>query len=283
MNSVKLPDYVLEQLHRIAKAKGFSEYFIEQENGAKNDDGYVGALLHITLSGLRNVDGEKKSDECSLTCKLLPENLTQCELFNVHQLFEREVEMYNNIFPIFTDFQLEKGLTDKNGFTHFPKCYFAISDPIRNQYAIIMDDFRAKLYTLNDKLKPMTFRKVRLIMIALGRFHGLSFALRDQCPQSFNKLKSMNKTVWELFDKSAVCAGVLHNGYERAINMFASEMEEEYLKAFRNSWKDRVQLMIKSNPAEPFCVLVHGDCWANNLMFKGAQVIVIGFHNYKAN
>lgn len=53
--------------------------------------------------------------------------------------------------------------------------------------AICLEDLRPKGFVMRDRMKQMDFPHASLAFKALGRLHALSFALRDQRPEIFQK------------------------------------------------------------------------------------------------
>lgn len=269
MASNNLPEYLLEELHKIAKDNGFVDFEIEQDAGSKHGDGFMATMVNIKVSGKRNLDGVTKADDVlNLICKLLPTNVARREMFNSENVFKREVTMYNTILPIFARFQEEKGLTAENGFFDYPKCYYAISDAKTDRHVIIMDDLRPLGFLLWDKLQPIAYENVRLLMTALGRYHALSFAIRDQRPEVFATFYDLSDVLLEMIESGPNMETIFNAGMEQSMSFFEEKSEEyKFLESMKLSWQKTFGYCLQEKVAEPFAVVGHGDCWNNNMMF----------------
>lgn len=269
MANTNLPEYLVEELNKIAKDNGFVDYEIEQDAGSKHGDGFMATMVNIKVAGKRTVDGvTKANDELNLICKLLPTNAARRELFNSERVFEREVTMYNTVLPLFVRFQEEKGLTAENGFFDFPKSYFAVSDTKTDRHVIIMDDLRTQGFLLWDKLQPIEYENVRLLMTALGRYHALSFAIRDQRPEVFATFQDMSDVMLEMIESAPAMDGIFKAGMEQSMSFFKEKTEvHNFLDHALHTWKETFRKCLGDNVAEPFAVVGHGDCWNNNMMF----------------
>lgn len=269
MANNNLPEYLVDELNKIAKDNGFVDFKIEQDAGSKHGDGFMATMVNIKVSGKRIVDGvTKANDELNLICKLLPTNVARRELFNSEKVFEREVTMYNTVLPIFVRFQEEKGLTTENGFFDFPKCHFAVSDIKTNRHVIIMDDLRTQGFLLWDKLQPIEYENVRLLMTALGRYHALSFAIRDQRPEVFATFYDMSDVMLEMIETAPAMEDIFKAGMEQSMSIFKNKPEGyTFLENTLHTWKQTFRNCLADKVAEPFAVVGHGDCWNNNMMF----------------
>lgn len=279
----EIPTALRQHFDNIAAAEGFTDYTLDQDAGSKHGDGFMGTMVSITISGKRksseeNVAGDEtlQPDRLDLICKIEPTNAARNEQFNTSIVFEREVLCYTAILPVLEHFQREKGLTEDNGFFGFPKCYLATNNPGTNEAIIIMQNLRPLGYNLWDKMKPIGFDNVRLLMEQLGRLHGLSFVLRDQRPEVLDVFRKMDNVLHKMVDTKAV-GSILESCYDRAENVLDDEIDKEHIRKYRKIWIDVIKECAQSSKAESFEVMAHGDCWNNNMMFLNNEV---GFDCY---
>lgn len=274
MSNLNLPEYVIEQLEKIAKTAGFSEYSFKQDTGSKHGDGFMGTMVNITVTGQRNLNGTMKLDKLDLICKMLPAGKAQRDMLCLETVFAREVELYSRVLPIFKKFQAEKGLKESNGFFEFPNCYCAISDAKQDHYLIIMDDLRSIGYNMWNKQVSLEYEHVRLLLTALGRCHALSIALRDQRPEVFDTFRALDDLLLHIIDNSVAMDSFFTDGIAQSIRLFQGRPELDYLTKLRDTWKDRFVKILGSDQSGDFCVIGHGDCWNNNFMFLNNEVRV---------
>lgn len=281
--SIHLPQYVRDLLADIAKNEGFEHFdesCVDLNSGSSQDDGFFGNLVAVTIS-------DKKTGECNgdtgdtseqptslhLLCKLIPSNEDTRVEMNMDAIFARETFFYQNVLPEFEKFQLSKGLNAKNGFFGFPKCYACVCDESKDQFVIVMEDMRARNYGMWPKKQPVDLDHVKSVLREMAKFHAVSLALNDQHPDVFKKLK----TVYDLFRslmKRQTFINYFNGSHERAVNILEEQLPE-YAPKFRSIWENAVPLLDKvldGNDFEPYSVLVHADCWNNNILFKYDQV-----------
>lgn len=259
----ELPKYVDALLEDIIASKGFTNYTIEYKPGSNHGDNFLGVMTSVTVSGIRN----EKEAQLHLVCKLAPSNAARREEFKSGTVFLREAIMYNEILPLFTEFQREKGLCDNDAFKSYPKCYKAIADEAADQMVIIMEDMRPKGFTMYPRNKPTTAENVFKLVEQLGRFHGISFALKHQRPAIYERLQQLPDIFCEVFlsDNFLKSLGM---GYDRAIASLKDEKHIEILSDVKANMKEYMCEMLREGACGDFGVIAHGDPHLNNILYK---------------
>lgn len=264
-----LPDYLIELLDSIAKKEGFESFTYSISAGSNHGDGFLAAMKRITVSGKRN----GSDDELSLIFKLMPSSAARREQFNSTKVFSREVTMYNKVLKLMNDFQIEKGISAEDGFFDYPKCYGVIEDEANDRFALVMEDLKKSNYEMFDKFKPSDYNHVKLFMESLGKYHAVSFALKDQRPGIFEQFKDLEDIFADQVEKSPdMMQAMFRFAYDRAITAFENDIAKENAVLTLKKLKENFLRDLKNLPvgrkSEPFSVINHGDCWNNNLMFK---------------
>lgn len=261
-----LPEFWLEKINEIAEDAGFTDFTVAPDLGSNHGDGFMATMTGATITGTRN---GQQHDHLGLICKSLPNNTARRQLFSAARAFEREVYMYNKVLPELAAFQREKNINDEadGGFFNFPKCYFAISNMVSDHHVIIMENLRQKGYAMCDRNALIDFDCVSTFMTTIGRFHGVSFALKDQRPEVFETFREMDDIMLDMLFRSKGWEDVFNAGYDNILTMFKETRDVKYLSEVRANWSRYFQECLDSGVAAPFEVIGHGDCWINNLMF----------------
>lgn len=263
-----VPQYAIFALNRIAKEENFTDYVIHYDRGSNFGDGFVAEIVRATIKGKKLIKGVEDDAELVLIIKLPPESQARRQNMGMN-VFEREVLVYNEILPMFEKFQLDKGLRPGQGFVSFPKCYYASHDREKDEAIIVMEDIRKKGFKMLSKYKTVDYPHAQAVLETMAQLHGLSLAMKDQCPELFNKFKGLKDAMSEEM-VGDMLKQMTQASCQRASD--ALEPHEEVLKekvrAFGENIVDILKTCTNGELSEPYSVINHGDCWVNNIMFK---------------
>lgn len=239
--------------------KGVDNNDIKIESPDTKGDGYLSSILFADVTC--------KNKIFHLVIKLAPHREEQRSFVNSRELFRREVHFYTSIYPTIKDHQKEKRV--HNGFSSVVQCY-GTSLEDKNE-ALVLHDLKKLGYKLCDRKKPMDEHHVAKVLEEYGKLHGASLALRNQDPQRF-------RDITDSLNKSDVLADMVHLTksleiydcrFQQTAEMLKSkgfEKEAEKINKFRAEIPDI--MLNTSTPNDVHSVILHGDCWCNNMMFK---------------
>lgn len=171
MSEKELPNFAENLLHKVAKENGFSEYSIEINHSSKPTKGVAGELFRLQIS---EKNSERKNLE--LICKVAPFNANYRKQFIIDDLFRSEIIFYSKLMPAFAKFQIAKNIPNCDQFQCYPKCYGTLIDSEKEEYAIILEDLKARDFESWPRFKLSPIDHMRMSMCELGKFHALSYA-----------------------------------------------------------------------------------------------------------
>lgn len=265
---MSISNFVIVELDRIAKNEGFIEYKIEQEAGSKHGDGFVATMLAVTLIGKRKIGDIIDDSKLHLMCKLLPENVNRRDLFDTSTIFEHEIYVYNEILSAFDQFQREKNIPSEDRFNEYPKCFGTASDLEKGEHVIIMENLKCTGYGMWDKTKLIDYETVCLYMKTLGKLHALSFALRDQKPDVFDRISRFEDVLVRLLKRDDTMKVMLEGGLDKGVSNLDQPAERKVLEDLKTDCKDEMIRLLNPELAGKFYVIGHGDSWNNNLFYS---------------
>lgn len=261
-----IPSYLLKLLETVARREGFAEGFrIASTSGSNVGDGFIGLVLSVIISGTRTGIADQ---ELVLICKIPPSSELRQKLSVIP--FQQEIAIYETFLPAFVKFQQAKGISESDGFFAFPKCYGTHADEAKQEFAIVLEDLRQRGFRLWNKFSPIDYQHVKLAFTQLGKFHAVSFALRQQRPDIFGQIKSMGSILMNMMNDLPQFAEYYEASFDSAIKALHPEDHEEISKIthLRNNFQALFRSSVSGSEAEPFSVLCHGDFWTNNMMFQ---------------
>lgn len=268
----ELPDYIHDKLDDIIRSEGFTDYSVALKPGCKHGDGFLGVLTSVTVTGTRTIDGHTKPNQSlHLLCKMAPTNAMRRQQFQSAVTFTREALMYNEILPLFAEFQREKGLSADEGYKAYPKCYTAVADELTDQYFLIMEDVRPNGYTMKPKHSSACAPHAFLTVENLAKFHAISFALKDQWPGHYLELRELTDLLTDKFFNTPHMSKVFNSTYDRAIVALRNEYHVKIVKQMKAHHVEYFKSCSTGAATHPFGVIVHGDCWNNNILYHFAN------------
>jgi thiamine kinase-like enzyme len=248
-------------LRPVLKKENLENYSIHISGSTEKGDGYLGDVTFVDVRGTNT--NEKKSYEFVIKSGKKSSQLR--EMIPVRNAFENEIYFYNEILPVFREFQAEKGITDP--FDNTPKFYDSIIE--EEMEVLILGNMKTSGYSLHDRFNPMDQEHIRKIIKVYGKLHAISFALRDQKPEVFKELGGKLTDMMKLSAKY-IKPKEDRNTYEDIIKI-AKEKKEDDVVAKLNILNERTKRLNEiTDPNDPYAVILHGDCWNNNFMFKYA-------------
>lgn len=238
-----LPNYVEVLLKQIVQQNGFIDYSMQVKPGSRPGDGYNSKVLSVQI--VEN-SSERKLD---VVCKI-------CNNANSYIFFNREVFFYNNLMPTLDNFQKDKKLSKTDQFLSHPKCYAAVADDIRKEYAIIMEDIRPLGFEMWDKTIITPITHLRVIMTELGKFHGLSIAMKDQKPHQFAQLKLTTDPFVTISQQ--YMQEIFYVYFDAAIKSLKIQKHQIMIHDIKQNYGLYVKHCVTSPTADHFLVLSHG-------------------------
>lgn len=174
----------------------------------------------------------------------------------------------SQILPTLRQFEESKGvIIEENGFTEYPKCYHSVG--IELSECLMLEDLGVRGFKTIDRVNEnYTVEHVALVMRALGKFHAISFALKDQQGEIFKELTSKLSERFIRFDDPF--KRVFFNKHAQAIFQVLSDEKDAHLlvKMRKLFERDAIDIAADCLNTELGSVISHGDVHMNNIMFK---------------
>ncbi|XP_055307283.1 uncharacterized protein LOC129571502 isoform X2 [Sitodiplosis mosellana] len=234
--------------------------------------GVVKDLLQMDTFKVRIEPGSRKDEKetSKLFLKVAPSDEYRRKQFHVRKCFLREIYIYEKILPYFREFQEDRDiLVNEDGFHEYCLCYKSIdAEPIE---CLFLQDLSKLSFSMVDK-REVTVEHILLVMNLLGKFHAVSYAIKDQQPDQFSEI--VNKLQEHIYRHGY--SSDLTEAYNAAamnvINSITDDQDVHLLEAVLRLYeRDQYDIMVEcvdGNAAEPHAVIVHGDMWSNNTMFQ---------------
>ncbi|XP_049787667.1 uncharacterized protein LOC126191015 isoform X4 [Schistocerca cancellata] len=251
----------------LKEISGHSEVKLGQYTLFRRDacgDSYLSTITRLAVQGSDVVS--KKQYSIALIVKSLPHNIGRRKTFRSCEFFQNETAFYEKVMAKLLEFQKRKN--PEKPFLEVPRCFKAVADG-ENDF-IVMEDVSPTGFKSASRTESLDFEHCASVLRCLGRFHGLSLAMKDQEPEEFKKAASCLKETYYSEDQREW----YRNMMKRICNITIDAMEQEYpnssyekkAKEFCNEGLFDVQMDLVK-PREPYSVITNGDAWICNFLF----------------
>lgn len=247
----------IKKITEVLKENGFTEdaKVTLQAVGQKGDN-FVACVKRIIAE-------DKDGKTLQIIAKIASSQDIVREMINMELLFTNEITMYTEILPQLAKLQNSLDIAEDEKL-RFPMCYGIISEK-PNEF-ILLEDLKQRGFEMRDRMTSLTSEEMKVVLKSVAIWHSFSFVLSHKEPNLFYEFRNMLRSMWgQIKEETRQLFTMVETGVTELLE------NEEYkirtrgtlINLFKNcSELDKVEKESK------YSVIVHGDCWTNNLMFK---------------
>lgn len=251
-----IPCDLVELLNSSVNGK-LNDFTIELNYFDGTGEGFSADIIFVALT-------EKKSpNKISIAVKQ-PKGSKGKPYDYTHSLFENEVHFYKTIWPTLRQFY-EEG--SGKSIDIVPHC-FAVTTG--NNKMLGIENLLWNGFVLYDKTNPFDDEHITNIFKTYGIYHGISMALKHLDVEKYNELLRPLNPLWKtafgndtfsgkrLIKLSGICKKLFDNNFHEPLIRKLQDYEENGPNIINDCLSQK----------ESVGVILHGDCWSNNFMFK---------------
>ncbi|KMQ94400.1 hypothetical protein RF55_5454 [Lasius niger] len=213
--------------------------------------------VQITYTILSKIDKKMSEQIADIVVKSEPISGIQLTMVREQGMFIRELTMLSEALP-----KIEKLVHKQLG----PKLWYG-SPEFR---ILVMENLTERGFVMKDRQKGLSMEHCLLVIEQLAKLHAGSVALHEKEPKLIESFKSGGiisvncpESFMRLLEVSLLNVSKAIQGWTDQKYAHIATKLDKLVKTFR----DRCADVYKYEPNE-FCVLNHGDCWINNIMFR---------------
>ncbi|CRK91419.1 CLUMA_CG005088, isoform A [Clunio marinus] len=265
------PNFTEAHLNEIIKKKGGLRHTSWAFEGAagKKGDGYLSEVYKLILKG---VDEKDEEFDVHLVIKTTPKSKGRRKTFRSSDFFRNEINFYNIILKEFDEFQ-EKKTQAKNPFKEIATCLAFHLDGEND--LLVLENLNNYGYHTRSRQESMNINLCRLIMRTLGRFHGLSFVIRDQNPKLFETISEVLEETYYAYRLKPWYNDFINMQIEVALDavkkIYGGTIIEKRAKKFLNDGSLYDKMVELTHTRNCYSVIGHGDCWTPNFLIHSTK------------
>lgn len=141
---------------------------------------------------------------------------------------------------------------------------------------LVLENLNTYDYHTTSRQEAMNINICRLIMQTLGRFHALSFVMKDQSPKMFEELSSVLEETYYASrlkpwysDFSKIQIEIALDAVEK---IYGGTIIEERAKKFLTDGSLYDKMVKMTHSRNRFSVVGHGDCWVPNFLIHSTKL-----------
>lgn len=209
--------------------------------------------------------------------KVPPSNQARRLMYNSARHFTREKYMFDTVLPAFVTFQL-KHLLPTQIFRNFPTLKAASA--CASDEFVLLNDLSSEGFANVDRPTPLDFQRCRLVLQHLAHLHAISFAMKDQQPDELARLTDGGALDEIIFVEplNAKFESFLQDNVRYVQSTLNDPINQEDVPVASKIFefgREYGQFMVRCCAERQDAVVLHGDCWISNMMFKGMDEMVL--------
>lgn len=226
-------------------------------------DGYGSDINFVSVTGK---DHENSNKTLELAIKSQKQTII---MKNIMQgAFDKEIFIYTRVLPLFEELQSENQICNLIDF--MPKCFATISG--KEDQVLVFDNLKTQGFGMIDSANPWSWQETVLAMTAYGKWHAFSFAMKTLKPAMYEKLTENNVNMYLSACLECKLFDVVSSEFIKIRDKFVDDTDLHMTEEVLNFTQEDVFKHVANMYFEQECleksVILHGDCWNNNYMFK---------------
>ncbi|KAH0552159.1 uncharacterized protein LOC123270554 [Cotesia glomerata] len=232
---------------------------VKKFHNDKKGQNFLSNLFTVTLeyTHLLSKNGSSNAikDSANLFIKKPLPDKTHALLFEM-DVFDIESQILSDVLP-----KIEQIVGVKIG----PKFIYQSKEPS----AIIMEDLCQFQFKIKDQMLGLFKDHIGMVIETLAKYHAGSIALEEKQPGFLQQFRQSLFSTQTHPNFLGMLATSLEDLAKNMLNWPDAKCVEAGYK-LQNISKNIVESSIQSidYDEDEFCVLNHGDCWINNIMFR---------------
>lgn len=255
---LQLPEALHSLFQTYLSNRRVNNYTLEINPGSSKGDNYLGTLYRVKITSGETI--------INLIIKSATSDENYRKIIPIREFYQREIYLYNEILPMYQ--RMQQNLTQNEIFKNYPDIFLTNLDQDRDE-CLFMSDLCALSYKHVDKRLVLDLSHSELFIKTIAKFHALAFALKAQDEAKFKEIAAKTP---EIFLRSMDVKDLNQHAEkirELNDNCFGTDpVVWKKMDNFTNNIIEDLLSLLDPEAIDEYSVIIHGDCWSNNFLFK---------------
>lgn len=253
----ELSDGQKEFIVNVVQERGFRNAKIDMQPLGKVGDNFGANVQRITV--------EKDGETLKMVAKVAPTNEMMRAMGHTNVFFQNEHVMYTEVLPKFTELEKTASIPKEERFK-YATCYGTYMEEPHE--IILLEDLGEPGFQILDKFTSLTDENVRLVLKNFAILHSLSYVLKHQELETFEKLCD-SLTNYYVVVAAVPDMEVWVNQLDGDVqSLFGNSKYKKYVKNLAAQVVTNALKLAKVDNNSKHSVIKQGDSWTNNIMFR---------------
>ncbi|XP_028136986.1 uncharacterized protein LOC114331580 [Diabrotica virgifera virgifera] len=245
----------------LEKALGEKLENYEITKNAENDkgQGHLGKVVFVTV---RNKNTGKDRH-------LAVKQVLKCDTEAITKVMSapyiNEIYFYNKVVPVIKEFL--RSYPEVTVMESIPVCYATSLEPGLER--LVFDNLKVQGYEIHSFAIPFKWDIYEAIANIYGQYHGVFYGLKNKESEKYSQLSQGFLDNFRGMIDQDVWADIFKYCCIRIQTFLKEENELELVQAFQKYVDHTKKYFVDAiSYRSPYSVILHGDCWKNNFLFK---------------
>lgn len=226
-----LNDGQKEFIINVVRKRGFKNAQIDVQSFGKLGDNFAANVKRIVV--------EEDGVAFKMIAKVAPRSEMLRMVAHIRRGFLSEHILYREVLPKFTELEKAANIPEEERL-RYTACYGTYLEAPNE--LILLEDLAISGFTMLNKNVSLTDKTVRLVLKNFAMLHSLSYALKHQEPDTFQRICKSIPSVWAITGARPELSGYFHKIDDDAQLLLD---DDKYKKAVKNVTAQTVENAMK--------------------------------------
>lgn len=181
--------------------------------------------------------------------------------------FQNETHFYRIIWKKFSELYIDK--TGKK-LDIFPHCLGVSQSSVNGIWRIAMENLSSKGFRMLNRTVSFNDEHLKILFKAFGKFHSLSMIMKEENEMEYRDMvKPLMPTIENIIRGNEIFGKTIKGILRRARSFFDPISEGHLIEKLASFEDEGPEFCYKILSEDKYNgIILHGDCWSNNFMFK---------------